>query len=72
VRDIMSVELAAVATPAKAAASAAEADSVGFEQRWAAWQAREAAHERAVRRRVAFAAPVLIAAAVVLYAFLGR
>jgi len=67
----MGVQLAAVATPAKAAASVV-GDSVGFDERWAAWEARGAAHERTVRRRAAFAAPILIFVAAVLYALLGR
>jgi len=31
-----------------------------FDQRWAAWQAKGAAHDRAFRRRLAFAAPIVI------------
>ena len=48
-------------------------ESTTFDERWAAWQARGAAHERAVRRKMAIAAPILLlVAAVVMYAFLGR
>jgi hypothetical protein len=69
----VSTDLAAVATPAKGAASTAAAESAGFDERWAAWQARGAAHDRAVRRKVAFAAPIaILLAAVVIYALLGR
>jgi hypothetical protein len=69
----MSIDLAAVATPAKVAASTAVGESVGFDERWAAWQARGAAHDRAVRRKMAFAAPILIlVATVVIFALLGR
>jgi hypothetical protein len=46
------------------------AESGTFDERWAAWQARGAAHERAVRRRVAIAAPLLAVAAAILYALL--
>ena len=47
--------------------------STTFDERWAAWQARGAAHERAVRRKVAIAAPILlVVAAVLIYALLGR
>ena len=43
------------------------------DQRWAAWQAKGAARERAVRRKVAFAAPVVIlVVAVIVYALVGR
>jgi hypothetical protein len=69
----MSIDSAAVATPAKVAASTAVGESVGFDERWAAWQARGVAHDRAVRRRMAFAAPILIlVGAVVINALLGR
>ena len=34
-----------------------------FEERWAAWQDRGAAHDRAVRRKVAIGAPILAVAA---------
>jgi hypothetical protein len=43
-----------------------------FEERWAAWQARGAAHDRAVRRKIAIAAPIIAVVAVILYALLGR
>jgi hypothetical protein len=43
-----------------------------FEERWAAWQARGAAHDRAVRRKTAIAAPILVAIAAVLYVLLIR
>ena len=43
-----------------------------FEERWAAWQARGAAHDRAVRRKVAIAIPVLAVAAAIVYALLLR
>ena len=38
-----------------------------FEARWAAWIARGAAHDRAVRRRVRFAAPLAAIAAIAAY-----
>jgi small-conductance mechanosensitive channel len=53
--------------------STAGGDSPGFDERWAAWQANGAAHDRAVRRKMAFAAPILLfVAAVVMYALFGR
>jgi hypothetical protein len=67
----MSTNLTAIATPPKAAASIAVNESIAFDERWAAWQAKNAAHERAFRRKVAFAAPILIlVATVVIYALL--
>jgi len=68
----MSTNLAAVATPPEAASIPAD-EPLSFEQRWAAWQARGAAHDRAVRRKMTIAAPILIlVAAAVAYALLGR
>jgi len=47
--------------------------SAQFDERWTAWQAKGAAHDRAVRRKMAIAAPILIViAAVVPYAVLGQ
>jgi len=69
----MNNDLAAVATPAKASASLAVDELTGFDERWAAWQARGAAHDRALRRKAIVAAPILIlVAAAVMYALLGR
>jgi hypothetical protein len=71
----MSIDLGAVATPANVTASRSTAvdELLGFDARWAAWQARGAAHDRAVRRKLVFAARILIVvAAVVVYALLGR
>ena len=69
----MSTELSAVTAPPNGATSTAIGESPGFDERWAAWQAKGAAHDRAVRRKMAVAAPILIAvAAVVIYAFVGR
>jgi len=59
------------ATEAPASTTAREPAS--FDERWAAWQAKGAAHDRAVRRKMAVAAPVLIAiAALLIYASAGR
>jgi hypothetical protein len=69
----MSTDLAAVATPPRAATSIAEDESLTFDERSAAWQAKNAAPDRAFRRKVAFAAPLLmLVAAVVTYPLLGR
>jgi hypothetical protein len=44
-----------------------------FDERWAAWEAKGAAHDRAFRRKMAIATPILlILAAVILYALGGR
>ena len=42
-----------------------------FDERWAAWQARGAAHDRTVRRRMMFALPILAIVAAVLYGLFG-
>lgn len=49
-----------------------EAPTPSFEERWTAWQARGAAHDRAVRRRMMFAVPILAIVAAVLYILLLR
>lgn len=41
-------------------------------ERWATWQAKGAAHDRAVRRKMTIAAPIAIIVAVIIYALLGR
>jgi hypothetical protein len=58
---------------ARAAYSTPIHEPASFDERWAEWQAKGAAQDRAVRRRMAIAAPILIAVAAVLaYALLGR
>ena len=48
-------------------------EAASFDERWAAWQAKGAARDRAVRRKLAVALPLLIVvAAVVAYVLLGR
>jgi small-conductance mechanosensitive channel len=69
----MATDVPSVAVPPQAAISTAVPEAASFDERWAAWQAKGAAHDRAVRRKMAVAAPVLIVvAAVVIYVLLGR
>lgn len=42
------------------------------EERWAAWQARGAAHDRAVRRKMLIAVPILLAVAAILFGLFAR
>jgi len=44
---------------------------VTFDERWAAWEAKSAAHDRAVRRKMTTAAPMLMVVALI-YALVGR
>ena len=68
----MTVGVLPVAVPEVATPTTAR-EPASFDERWAAWQARSAAHDRAVRRRMAIAAPILIVlAAIIFYALLGR
>ena len=61
-----------VAAP-HATASAPVSQSASFDARWAAWQAKGAAHDRAVRRRMTIAAPIaVVIIAVILYALIGH
>jgi small-conductance mechanosensitive channel len=69
----MAIDVPIVAALPQAAKSTAVPEAASFEERWAAWQAKGAAHDRAVRRKMAIAAPILIVvAAVVIYLLLGR
>jgi small-conductance mechanosensitive channel len=69
----MAVDLPTAAVSPQAAVFTIQPGASSFDNRWAAWQAKGAAHERAVRRKMAIAAPILIVvAAVVIYALLGR
>jgi len=69
----MTIDSIAVATSVKVVASTAIGEPDGFDERWAAWQARGAAHDRAFRRKLAFATPIVIlVAAVLLFALPGR
>ena len=62
-----------IGAPAQALPSTASPEASSSDERWAAWRSRGIAHDRAVRRKLTLAAPVLlVAAAVVLYAILGR
>lgn len=68
----MAVDVRPVAT-SQAATSTTVPEPASFDERWAAWQAKGAAHDRVVRRKMAVAAPILIIiAAVIVYALLGR
>ena len=65
----MAIDTPAVAAPPPRAAP----ESADFARRWAAWEAKGAAHDRAVRRKMAVAGPILLViAAVLVYALLGR
>jgi hypothetical protein len=50
-----------------------QAASPGFDERWKEWQAKGAAHDRAVRRKLTIAAPfIAIAAGAIFYAMAIR
>jgi small-conductance mechanosensitive channel len=69
----MAVTVSAVVAPPGTPTATPATDSATFDERWAAWRAKGATHDRAVRRRLAIAAPILlVVAAVVIYALLGR
>jgi hypothetical protein len=68
----MAVETPTVATH-EVLTSTSIQEPASFDERWAAWQAKGAAQDRAVRRRMAIAVPILIAVAAILAsALLGR
>ena len=69
----MAIDVPTVGARPQAARPTAVPEAASFDERWAAWQARGAAHDRAVRRKMAVAVPILIVvAAVVFYVLLGR
>jgi len=69
----MPIAVPTVAAPPQAPPFTTAPESADFDQRWAAWQAKGAAHDRAVRRRIAFLAPILmVIAALIAYSLLGR
>ena len=57
---------------APAAAAQTSSGELSFDQRWAAWEAKGLAQDRATRRRMALLAPVVVVAAGILYVLLGR
>jgi small-conductance mechanosensitive channel len=69
----MAIDVPTVGARPQAAISTAVPEAASFDERWAAWQARGAAHDLAVRRKMTVAAPILlVVAAVVIYVLLGR
>jgi len=66
----MTIDESAVAASRPASESTSRPST--SEERWAAWQAKGAAHDRAFRRKMAIAAPVLLVVAAVVYTLLGR
>jgi hypothetical protein len=69
----MSIDSTAVAASEKVVASTALGESAGFDERWATWQARGEAHDRAFRRNLFVAAAVVIlVVAALMYAVPGR
>jgi hypothetical protein len=69
----MAIDVPTVAAPPGTPTSTPVTESATHEERWAAWQAKGASHHRAARRKLAFAAPILlVVVAVVLYVLLGR
>jgi hypothetical protein len=69
----MGIDLPTVVASSGTPASTPVTTLPTFDERWAAWQAKGAAQDRAARRNLAIAAPIALAvAAVVAYALIGR
>ena len=67
----MALEGSPVATPHPSTLAAALESETTFDQRWAAWQAKGAARDRAFRRKLAVAAPIaIIIVAIIVFALL--
>ena len=56
----MALERPAVAAAQPSAPAPSHQSEATFDERWAAWQAKGAAGDRAVRRKLAVAAPIVI------------
>src|ERR1051325_8919396 len=54
----MTIDESTVAVSASAAQPTSRPGPATFDERWAAWQAKGAAHDRAVRRKMTIAAPI--------------
>jgi hypothetical protein len=69
----MAIDVPTVQAPPPAPAVITASESEDFAQRWAEWQKKGAAHDRAVRRKMVVVIPILIVvAAAIIYALLGR
>jgi small-conductance mechanosensitive channel len=69
----MITDLQSAAEPPSPAIARLPTESTSFDERWAAWEAKGAAHDRVVRRKIAIAAPILlVVAGVVAYVLVGR
>ena len=64
------VPIVPAAPPAPTFTTAAE--TAEFDPRWAPWHAIAAARDRAFRRKMAVVVPMIIVAAVITYALVGR
>lgn len=68
----MAVERPLVAGPQPSTPALAHEAGSTFDERWAAWEAKGAAHDRAFRRKLAVASPLLIIVVAVIVAALLR
>jgi hypothetical protein len=67
----MALERSPLAAAQPSAPAHALESEATFDERWAAWQAKGAAHDRAFRRKLAVAAPiVIIIVAIIAFALL--
>jgi hypothetical protein len=67
----MTIAVSTVAAPPGTPTSTPVTDSAAFDQRWAAWQAKGFARDRAFRGKMTIAAPILLGVmAVVIYTLL--
>ena len=68
----MAINVSTVAAPPPAPPFTTAPQSADFDDKWGAWLAKGAAHDRAVRRKIAVVAPILIIITIIVYALLGR
>jgi hypothetical protein len=67
----MALELPPVAAAQPSPLAPSPASETTSDERWAAWQAKGAAHDRAFRRKLSVAAPIaIVVLAVIVFALL--
>jgi len=66
----MALERSPVAVAGPSTPAPSHESEATFDERWAAWQAKGAARDRAFRRKLAFAAGAIIIVAIIVVALL--
>ena len=68
----MGIQFPPVEAPQLQSATAGGAETTSVDERWSAWRAKGTLHDRAVRRKLMIAVPILAIAALIFYMVIGR